>query len=137
MYASNWFVPLAFGDRYGSTARRVAEALVNVGARGADAEEVFSGTARRVYGLWLSPDDYSMDVWGDLDPKRCEIEEKIAMEEMEKHKELKEEAEGKWAVKDRYWNPDGGLNHERVYPPDFFDDVTVGREGSSLDSPPL
>mmetsp|Transcript_8407 Transcript_8407/g.14149 ORF Transcript_8407/g.14149 Transcript_8407/m.14149 type:complete len:316 (-) Transcript_8407:166-1113(-) len=51
MYASNWFVPLAFGQRYGETARRVAEALTRVATTDAHVADVFHGTARRVYAV--------------------------------------------------------------------------------------
>jgi L-fuconolactonase len=52
MYGGNWFVPIAFGDvPYCRTATLVADAVMRAGLSDDDAQQVFGGTATRVYGL--------------------------------------------------------------------------------------
>jgi L-fuconolactonase len=51
MYGGNWFVPVAFDIDYSHTATLVAAAVVRAGLSEDDAQQVFGGTASRVYGL--------------------------------------------------------------------------------------
>jgi len=51
MYESNWFVSAAMGDAYSKTYEYVCKALHNLEATSEEQEQVFCGTAVRVYQL--------------------------------------------------------------------------------------